>query len=140
NPRGIDPYKLLEHKERTGSVRDFPGCEEVPAEEFLGLECDILVPAALENVITAKNAGTIKARIVAEAANGPTTPEADKILHENGVLLIPDILANAGGVAVSYFEWVQNLSNFYWTEEEGNARLEQKMVDAFCRTYDMHEK
>ena len=140
NPEGLDPRKVLEHKQKTGSVRGFPGSEEVPEDEFLGLECDILVPAALENVITARNAGKIKARIVAEAANGPTTPEADKILHDSGVLLIPDILANAGGVTVSYFEWVQNLSNFYWTEEEVNARLEQKMVDAFRRTYAMHEK
>ncbi len=140
NPEGLDPRKVLEHKQKTGSVRGFPGSEEVPEDEFLGLECDILVPAALENVITVRNAGKIKARIVAEAANGPTTPEADKILHDSGVLLIPDILANAGGVTVSYFEWVQNLSNFYWTEEEVNARLEQKMVDAFRRTYAMHEK
>ena len=107
NPAGLDPKALAAHKRATGSVKGFPGSQEVPAQEFLNLACDILVPAALENVITKENAGGIQATIIAEAANGPTTPEADGILFERGKLVIPDILANAGGVTVSYFEWVQ---------------------------------
>lgn len=136
-PEGLDPREVLAHKQATGSVKGFPGSVEVPEGEFLGLPCDILVPAALENVITRKNAKSIQAKIIAEAANGPTTPEADAILHEKGVLLIPDILASAGGVTVSYFEWVQNLTNLYWTEDEVNRRLEEKMTAAFQRTCEM---
>jgi glutamate dehydrogenase/leucine dehydrogenase len=128
---GIDPAKLLEHKERTGSVVGYPGSRTITNEELLEVKCDILVPAALENVITKENAPRIRARIIAEGANGPTTPEADEILHKNGVFVIPDILANGGGVTVSYFEWVQNLNREHWTYEEVNRKLEEKMVKAF---------
>src|SRR5690606_23425874 len=117
DPDGMDPLELLAHKQRTGSVRGFPGSREVPPEEFLTIPCDILVPAAMENQITADNAPRIRARIVVEAANGPTTPEADAILYKRGITVIPDILASAGGVTVSYFEWVQNLNRWYWSEE-----------------------
>ncbi|MDK2901504.1 MAG: glutamate dehydrogenase [Thermosediminibacterales bacterium] len=140
NPDGIDPDAVLEHKAKTGSVLGFPGSQEISNDELLELDVDILVPAALENVITSKNAANIKAKIIGEGANGPTTPEADKILYEKGILVIPDILANAGGVTVSYFEWVQNLMNFYWTEEEVNNRLEGIMVRAFKEVYQMHKE
>lgn len=139
NPEGMDPLALAAHKEATGSVKGFPGAREVDGRALLELPCDILVPAALENVITGSNAGRIQARIIAEAANGPTTPEADEILYRRGITVIPDILANAGGVTVSYFEWVQNLMNFYWTAEEVNQRLEQLMVQAFHKTYEMSQ-
>ncbi len=128
---GLDPRRVLEHKEKTGSVVGFNGTEEISNEELLELDVDILIPAALENAITAKNASKIRARIISEAANGPTTPEADKVLERNKVLLVPDILANAGGVAVSYLEWVQNLNRQHWTEDEVNQKLEQKIVSAF---------
>ena len=131
NPNGIDPYKVMEHKTKTGSVVRFKGCKEITNEEVLGTKCDILIPAALENSITKENADKIKAKIVSEGANGPTTPEADKVLFEKDVLVIPDILANAGGVTVSYFEWVQNLERDHWTLEEVNKRLETKMIKAF---------
>lgn len=137
HPGGLDPVELALHKEKTGSVKGFPGTKDVDGQAMLEMPCDILVPAALENVITAANAGQIQARIIAEAANGPTTPEADEILYRRGIMVIPDILANAGGVTVSYFEWVQNLMHFYWTAEEVNQRLEQMMTQAFAKTYDM---
>lgn len=140
NKNGIDPSKVLKHKEKTGSVINYPECKNITNEELLELECDILVPAALENVITGKNASRIKAKIIAEAANGPTTPEADKILAKRGVFIIPDILANAGGVTVSYFEWVQDLQAHFWTEEEVNAKLENCMVESFKFVYNIHEK
>jgi len=132
---GVDPSHLLEHKQETGSCVDFGACSLITGEDLLEMPVDILVPAALENQITAKNAHNIKAKIVAEAANGPTTPEADKFLFKNGVMVIPDILANAGGVTVSYFEWVQNLMNYYWTKEEVNTKLKALMFDAFDKTY-----
>ncbi|MBE3582102.1 MAG: Glu/Leu/Phe/Val dehydrogenase [Thermoanaerobacteraceae bacterium] len=135
---GIDPINLLEFKQQTGSVKGAPGTTPLSNEQLFALECDIIIPAALENAITAAVAEGIRARIIAEAANGPTTPEADKILEDKGVLVIPDILANAGGVTVSYFEWVQNLTNYYWTEEEVNRRLEEMMVRAFQDVYQMH--
>lgn len=139
NPNGIHPHAVQAHKEQTGSVCGF--CQnDMGNDEILELDIDILVPAALENVITEANAANIKARIIAEAANGPTTPEADKILFKNGVMVIPDILANAGGVTVSYFEWVQNLMNYYWSEEEVNLKLEKVMFNAFDKTYDMSRK
>jgi glutamate dehydrogenase (NAD(P)+) len=136
NPVGLNPYEVFEHKERTGSVLGFKKAKtEVTNDEILQLECDILIPAALENQITQANAGKIKAKIIGEGANGPTTPRADKILHEKGAFLIPDILANAGGVTASYFEWVQNLTREHWTLEEVNRKLENKMVRAFDDVY-----
>ena len=129
--QGLDPYKVHAHKSKTGSVVNFKACENVTNEELLEVKCDILIPAAMENQITKKNADKIKARIVVEGANGPTTPEADRILHEKGVFLVPDILANSGGVTTSYFEWVQNLTREHWTVEEVNRKLENKIVKAF---------
>jgi glutamate dehydrogenase/leucine dehydrogenase len=131
NPKGLDPRKVYEHKSKTGSVVKCKECETITNEELLEVKCDILVPAALENQITRANADRIKASIISEGANGPTTPEADKILHEKGILLVPDILANAGGVTASYFEWVQNLTREHWSLEEVNRKLESKMVKAF---------
>ena len=135
NLKGIDPKKLVEHKAKTGSVVGFPGSKKITNEELLELDVDILVPAALENQITEKNAANVKAKIIGECANGPTTPGADKILYKNGVLVLPDILANAGGVTVSYFEWVQGLYWFFWSEDEVNKKLEAIMVDAFEGVY-----
>ncbi|MEM3612916.1 MAG: Glu/Leu/Phe/Val dehydrogenase [Candidatus Bathyarchaeia archaeon] len=132
---GLNPYKVYEHKAKAGSVLNFEGCKNITNEELLEIECDILVPAALENQITKANADKIKAKIIAEGANGPTTPEADKVLNEKGMFLIPDILANSGGVTVSYFEWVQNLTREHWTLEEVNHKLERKMVKAFNDVY-----
>ncbi|MGQ9565878.1 MAG: Glu/Leu/Phe/Val family dehydrogenase [Candidatus Bathyarchaeales archaeon] len=140
NPNGLDPVKVLEHKDKTGSVVDYPGSSLLTNEQILELECDILVPAALENQITESNAAKIKAKIVAEGANGPTTPEADKILYEKGVFLIPDILANSGGVIVSYFEQVQNQMNFYWTEEEVRTKLENIITKAFKEVLAMSQQ
>jgi len=131
NPNGLNPYEVQEHKAKTGSVAKFKGSKSVTNEELLELKCDILIPAALENQITKANAGKIKAKIISEGANGPTTPEADRILHEKKIVLLPDILANSGGVATSYFEWVQNLTREHWTVEEVNRKLEDKMVRAF---------
>jgi len=131
NPRGIDPIKAIRYKERSGTVVGMPGASRISNEDLLTMKCDILVPAALENVITLQNAESIKARIVAEAANGPTTPHADEILARRGITVLPDILANAGGVTVSYFEWVQNLQGLVWELEEVNARLQKTMVKAF---------
>ena len=131
NTKGLDPKKVLAHKRETGSVSGFAGADQVTNEELLQLECDILVPAALENQITMENAASVNAKIVAEAANGPTTPGADDILHDKGVFIIPDILANAGGVTVSYFEWVQDLQGFFWDEHEVNRQLEKIMIRAF---------
>ena len=128
---GLNPYKVYEHKSKTGSVVDYPRCRNITNEELLELECDVLIPAALENQITRANAHKIKAKIVAEGANGPTTPEADKVFHEKGIFLVPDILANSGGVTVSYFEWVQNLTREHWTLDEVNRKLEGKIVKAF---------
>lgn len=139
-PRGLDIPALEEYKACTGSVKDFPGSQNITNDELLALSCDILVPAALENQITGENAGRIKAKIVAEGANGPTTPEADRILASRKVLVLPDVLANAGGVTVSYFEWVQNNSGYYWCEDEVNQRLERKMVEAFNEVYSLYKK
>ncbi len=131
NPTGIDPNKVDAYKRETGSVMGFPSAEKVTNAELLELDCDILIPAAIENQIGEHNAPKIKAKIVAEAANGPTSPEADRILYDKGVFLIPDILCNAGGVTVSYFEWVQDLQNLFWREATINARLKEVMVKSF---------
>ena len=131
NPKGIDIPKLVEHRRQTGSITEFPEAEPIGREEAMFLECEVLLPAAKENVITSQNASRIRARILCEGANGPTTPIADEILAEKGVFVIPDILANAGGVTVSYFEWVQDRQGFFWNEELVNARLEELMVSNF---------
>ena len=128
---GLNPETVLEHKEKTKTVQKYQDCKDITNEELLELECDILIPAALENQITGKNADKIRTKMVAEAANGPTTPEADKILYEKDICLIPDILANSGGVTVSYFEWVQNLTREQWPLETVNQKLEAKMTKAF---------
>jgi glutamate dehydrogenase (NAD(P)+) len=138
--KGLDPNAVLQHKHKTGSVVGFPGTKPITNDDLLVLQCDILVPAALENVITTKNASKIKAKIVAEAANGPTTPEADDVLSKNKVFDIPDFLCNAGGVTVSYFEWVQNIYGLYWPVEEVYDRLDKIMTKAFHDVYDMHVK
>ena len=140
NEDGIDPNLLSNHKRATGSCINYEGCQRITNEELLELPVDILVPAALENQITGQNADNIKAKIVAEAANGPTTPDADKILHAKGIMVIPDILANAGGVTVSYFEWVQNLMNYYWSAEEVHNKLQTIMFDSFSRVYAASEQ
>ena len=136
NPRGIDPMRALRYKERSGTVVGMPGASRISNDELLVLKCDILIPAALENVITLHNAEQIKAKIVAEAGNGPTTPHADEILSRKGIFVVPDILANAGGVTVSYFEWAQDLQGFFWQVQEVNSKLEFVMRRAFN---DVHE-
>jgi len=131
NRDGLDIPKLMLHKERTGSVAGFPASEPIHPEELLALPCDILVPAALENAVTGENATSVKAKIIAEAANGPLTPEADRILEDKGTFTIPDILCNAGGVTVSYFEWVQDTQHLFWDAQEIYSRLERVMKNAF---------
>ncbi|MHA1712955.1 MAG: Glu/Leu/Phe/Val family dehydrogenase [Candidatus Ranarchaeia archaeon] len=131
NKDGLDLDAVVDHKAKTGSVINFPGSEPISNEEILELEVQILIPAALENVITEENADKINAKIIVEGANGPTTPGADTILYEKDVFMVPDILANAGGVSVSYMEWVQNLQNNYWEEDEVNAKLLRIMKKAF---------
>ncbi len=130
-PDALIPQDVLEHKEKTKSVQNYKGCKNISNEELLELPCDVLIPAALANQITRSNGNKIKAKMVAEAANGPTTTEADKILYEKEICLIPDILANSGGVTVSYFEWVQNLTREQWPLEKVNRKLEEKMTKAF---------
>lgn len=137
---GIDPVAALEHKEKTKSVVGFKGTTKISNEELLEVNCDILVPAALENVIQADNARRIKAKLIGEAANGPTTPEADEVFRAKKTICIPDILANAGGVTVSYFEWVQGLQGFFWTEQEVFAHLKRIMDKAFEDTWDTAQK
>ena len=128
---GLGYKATYQHKRATGSVIDMPHTASLTNEELLELDVTVLVPAALENILTGDNAGNIKAQIVAELANGPTTPEADKILHEKGVCVLPDFLCNAGGVTVSYFEWVQNAYGYYWPLETVHQRLDAKMTQAF---------
>ena len=140
NKDGIQVGALRKHKEKKGSVVGFPGTRPISNEDLVEMECTILVPAALENQITSKNAGKIKAKIVAEAANGPTTPDADDILYKNGIMVIPDILANGGGVTVSYFEWLQNLRREYWKEDEVNQRLDRNISKAFSDVYETHDQ
>jgi glutamate dehydrogenase (NAD(P)+) len=135
NAKGIRITDAIEYVRANKYLKGFPGGEAITNEQLLELECDVLVPAALENVITRKNAGNIKAKIIAEGANGPTTAYADQILDDKGVFVIPDILANAGGVTVSYFEWVQNREGYYWSEEMVVDRLKEVMIRAFSETY-----
>jgi len=136
NPDGLDHEAVLSHKQATGTVTNFPGAENITNDELLELDVDVLIPAALENQITGVNAGNVKAHIVAEFANGPTTPEADDIMYENGVYVIPDFLCNAGGVTVSYFEQVQNAYDYYWDLETVHERLDKKMTAAFHAVHD----
>jgi len=131
NPKGFDARDVVRFKLENGTVVGYPGTDRVSNEELLELPCDVLIPAALENAITAQNAPKIKARIVAEGANGPTSPEADEILYDRDIFVVPDVLANAGGVTVSYFEWVQGLQFFFWSEKEINVRLREIMVRSF---------
>ncbi|MDO4967891.1 MAG: Glu/Leu/Phe/Val dehydrogenase [Comamonadaceae bacterium] len=135
NPLGMDAAALQEHVREHGGVKGFPGAEAIDTDAFWSVDCDILIPAALEGQINKDNAERIKARMVIEGANGPTTPEADDILHDKGVLVLPDVIANAGGVTVSYFEWVQDFSSFFWSEDEINARLVRIMQEAFAAVW-----
>jgi glutamate dehydrogenase (NAD(P)+) len=139
--QGLDIPALLAHRQKTGGVHGFPGTEPVSNSELLELDVDVLVPAAMENQITARNAGRIQARLIVEGANGPTTPDADSILERRGITVVPDILANAGGVTVSYFEWVQDLQSLFWEEDEINTRLKKILQKAFrqmCEQADLH--
>jgi glutamate dehydrogenase (NAD(P)+) len=140
NMAGLDPDRVLAWKKEHGTVQGFPGAEDISNAELLETECDVLIPAAYENQITVRNAQNIKAKIIAEAANGPTTPEADEILFKNGKFMIPDILCNAGGVTVSYFEWVQDLNRDQWTEDQVNAKLKVIMDKAFAEVLDQSLK
>jgi glutamate dehydrogenase/leucine dehydrogenase len=138
NRHGLDIPKLMLFKEKTGSVVGYPESEVIPPGDLLALPCDIFIPAALENTIHSENADLIKAKILAEAANGPTTPEADRILEEKGVFIVPDILCNAGGVTVSYFEWVQDEQHLFWEEKDIYARLEKIMKTSFASVLNIH--
>jgi glutamate dehydrogenase (NAD(P)+) len=140
NPKGLSPRGLLALRARGGSLADFEGGEPVTNEELLELDCDVLIPAAIEGQITKENADRIKASVIVEAANGPTTPEADEILNDHGVRVVPDILANAGGVTVSYFEWVQDLQAYYWSEDEVNNRLRMIMEKSYKDVLAMAEE
>ncbi|WP_143606726.1 Glu/Leu/Phe/Val family dehydrogenase [Thermosipho atlanticus] len=141
NSQGLPYGPVLEHKMKTGTVRDFDGARNITNEELLELDVDILIPAAIENVITKENAEQIKARYILELANGPITPEADEILYKKGTFILPDVLANAGGVTVSYFEWVQNRTGYYWSEREVHEKLDEVMTQAFHNVYEtMKEK
>jgi glutamate dehydrogenase/leucine dehydrogenase len=131
DPNGLDPIDVMNYKQKTGSVVGYKNIRKISNEALLISDCDILIPAAIENQITGENADKIKAKIIVEGANGPTTPEADEILFKKGVLVVPDILANAGGVTVSYFEWVQNMQKYQWEEEEVLRKMEEKLVKAF---------
>jgi glutamate dehydrogenase (NAD(P)+) len=137
--RGLDPEAINRHKKDGGRVSGFPGAEPVANEELLEIDCDVLVPAAVEGVISVKNADKIKARVICEAANGPITFEGDKILCDRGIFVVPDILANSGGVTVSYFEWVQDIQAYFWSEEDVNERLRQIMERAFVEVFEMAE-
>ncbi len=140
NAKGLDVPALLAHVANTGGVGGFKGADKMANDDFWSVDCDILIPAALEGQINAKNAGKIKAKMVIEGANGPTTPEADDILNDKGVLVLPDVIANAGGVTVSYFEWVQDFSSFFWTEDEINARLVRIMQEAFAAVWQVAQE
>ena len=138
--RGLDVRALLAHAQATGGVAGFPGADAIGAEDFWQVESDVLIPAALEGVLTAERARGLRTRMVLEGANGPTLPEADLILADRGIVVVPDVIANAGGVTVSYFEWVQDFSSFFWTEEEINARLDRILIGAFGRIWSDAQK
>jgi glutamate dehydrogenase (NAD(P)+) len=133
---GFDMQNLMATVRRDGGIGNFKGCEHIDGEAFWDIDCDILIPAALEGVITENRAKRIKARLVLEGANGPTLPEADDVLRDRGILVVPDVICNAGGVTVSYFEWVQDFSSFFWSEDEINVRLDKIMVDALKKIWD----
>jgi len=139
NPNGLDVAAAMAHKQETGSLAGFKGADEITNDDLLLLDCDVLAPCALEQVITRDNAAEVKAKIVAEGANGPITPAADEILEDKGVLILPDILANAGGVVVSYFEWVQGLQEYFWKEPEVNSKLRDIVTRAFNETWHVYE-
>ena len=138
--KGLDPEAINRHKSEAGTVSGFPGAESVTNEELLEIDCDVLVPAAIEGVITVKNADKIKATVVCEGANGPITFEGDKILNDRGIHVVPDILANSGGVTVSYFEWVQDIQAYFWSEDEVNDRLREIMEDAYTRVHELADE
>lgn len=140
NKKGLDSAKVYKHRQKTGAVSDYPRADNITNAELLELPCDILVPSALEGQITHKNADKIKAKVIVEGANGPTSPFADDILYDKGIFVIPDILANAGGVTVSYFEWVQNIQKLFWKEDDVNRSLDEIMTRAFHEVYEIHKK
>ena len=140
NSEGIDVQAALAHKDETGTLAGLRGADPISNEELILVECDVLAPCALEQVITAENADQVKARIICEGANGPVTPAGDEILQDRGVLILPDVLANAGGVVVSYFEWVQGLQEYFWKEDEVNARLNDIVTRAFDQTWELNER
>ena len=140
NPRGIDVRAVAEHKRENGALEGFPGTDTLTNEELLLVDCDVLAPCALEQVITGENADGIRAALVCEGANGPVTPAADEILDDRGIRVLPDILANAGGVVVSYFEWVQGLQEYFWKEDEVNAKLNDIVTRAFVQTWETAER
>ncbi len=137
---GLDIRALGAHVAHTGTVAGFAGGEAVGIDDFWAVECEFLVPAALEGQLQAERAARVRARVVLEAANGPTTPEADRILAERGIVVVPDVVANAGGVTVSYFEWVQDFSMFFWTEDEIDERLDRILTGAFRQVWETHEE
>jgi glutamate dehydrogenase (NAD(P)+) len=140
NPRGLSARGLADHRARTGSVAGFSGGEPITNDELLTINCDVLIPAALESQLTEENADRVRAQVIIEAANGPTTPEADEIFDDRGILVVPDILANAGGVTVSYFEWVQDLQAYFWDEDEVNHKLRTIMERAYVDVLDLAEE
>lgn len=137
NKNGINPYEVLEHMKKDGTMKGYNEAEEIPGDEIFSIKCDILIPAALENQIKRSNAGSIQAKFIAEAANAPITPDADEILSDKGIFLIPDILCNAGGVTVSYFEWVQGNLSYFWSEREVKLKLRDIMDNAFYEVYEI---
>ena len=140
NPYGLDVPAAIAYKAEHGVLEGFPGADAITNEELIEIDCDVLAPCALEQVITAENAARVRAKMVCEGANGPTTPAADEILEDRGILVLPDVLANAGGVVVSYFEWVQGLQEYFWKEYEVNAKLNDIVVRAFEETWSTRER
>jgi glutamate dehydrogenase (NAD(P)+) len=140
NPYGIDIPGAIAYKGEHGVLESFPGADAITNDELIEIDCDVLTPCALEQVITAENAGRVQAKMICEGANGPTTPAADEILEDRGILVLPDVLANAGGVVVSYFEWVQGLQEYFWKEYEVNAKLNDIVVRAFEETWSTRER
>jgi glutamate dehydrogenase (NAD(P)+) len=140
NPNGFDMADTMEVLKRDGGIANYKNAERIDNEAFWDVDCDILIPAALEGQITAARANRLKAKLVLEGANGPTLPDADDVMHDRGILVVPDVICNAGGVTVSYFEWVQDFSSFFWSEDEINVRLDKIMVDALRHIWDTSER